>query len=177
MKKLASALGLPLAIVLLAWTELGQAAPPTEVVVVNPASAPVRARDVDNPARQPFQARIRIDVLDGFEGENVFLDVPAGKRLVIEYASAQGFAPTGQVMFYEVGTLIGAQLSFDQNHAVPVIQQITGSGVGIFIAGQQVRIYADSGPAKVMLRAARNGSAGPAHAFFSISGYFVNVPN
>lgn len=43
--------------------------PPTRVVVVNPASSPALVRDVDTPAREPFQRRL------------TFTINPAGRRI------------------------------------------------------------------------------------------------
>jgi hypothetical protein len=40
-------------VVLLTFSTVGQAGP--SVTVVNPPADPVQSRDVDNPARQPFQ--------------------------------------------------------------------------------------------------------------------------
>src|SRR5262245_5790464 len=88
------------------------APPPQEVTVVNRTSnaVPVRlaasrtvvfTRDVDQPARSPFQTKVRIDLPAGQCCENGFVDVPAGKRLVIEYASALGLAPAGQTFNFE----------------------------------------------------------------------------
>src|SRR6266498_1651362 len=51
------------------------------VQVGNTRDAPVSARDVDNPARQPFHKSISIGFLSAFV-------VPNGKRLVIEFFSA-----------------------------------------------------------------------------------------
>jgi hypothetical protein len=157
------------------------ASPPREVIVANNSSeavpvklvsskAAIPTRDVDQPARNPFQAKVRIDLPPGQCCENGFVDVPAGKRLVIEYASALGLA--GDETFnFEVGTLLNGHLSFDQQHYLPVLQQQQGSST----AGQAVRIYADAGPGRVMLRASRSGS-GLAVAFMTVSGHLVDVP-
>ena len=60
--------------------------------------------DVDNPAKQPFQAAVEIKLPPGTGGENGFVQVPKGKRLVIEYASGEGFLPTGQKCLFSVIT-------------------------------------------------------------------------
>jgi hypothetical protein len=163
------------------------APPASEVTVVNrPSNAvPVRlvgaglgavaVRDVDHPARRPFQAKVRIELPAGQCCENGFVDVPAGQRLVIEYASALGLAPAGQTFNFEVGTLLNGHPSFDQNHLLPVLQQQHEGGSSTATAGQVVRIYSDGGPARVMLRASRSGS-GAAVAFMTVSGHLADAP-
>ena len=56
------------------------------VNVVNTPASPVPVRDVDNPARQPFQAEVVGGFADGASttGEVTITTVPAGKLLVIE---------------------------------------------------------------------------------------------
>jgi hypothetical protein len=135
-------------------------------------SRTVRVKDVDQPARSPFQAKLRIELPGDQCCQNGFVDVPAGKRLVIEYASALGIAPAGQTFNFEVGTLLNGHLSFDQNHLLPTLQH---DPTGTATAGQVVRIYADPGPAHVMLRASRSGT-GDAVAFMTVSGHLVDLP-
>ena len=161
-------------------------APPSkDVVVTNPASDPVLVRvlgNSDNPARQPFQARMRIVLPDGQCCENAFVSVPADKRLVIEYASAWSFAPGSQVFLYEVGTRVNGQGSHTQ-HFLPVVQTVFDGNTSA-IAGQQVRLYADPGPTSVILRANRSGGdcpapqagCGEATVWMTISGHLVDVP-
>ena len=68
------------------------------VNVVNPTTQPVPVRDVDNPARQPFQVQVVGDFADGASttGDIPITTVPAGKLLVIEYVSLFGSMLTGQ---------------------------------------------------------------------------------
>jgi hypothetical protein len=173
------ACGAVLAAGALAATSSGPAhgAPQKDVVVTNPASDPALVRVIgsdENPARQPFQEKKQIVLPDGQCCDNAFVDVPAGKRLVIEYASASGFANGSQWFMYEVGTLVDGQASFTRNHFLPVAQQID-NGNTVAIAGQQVRIYADGGGGRVMLRASRSGG-GEATVFMTVSGHLVDVP-
>ena len=69
---------------------------PLLVQVVNTSAQPVLVRDVDNPARQPFQATVFISISDGVPAGSALLDVPSGRQLVIEYVSASVQLPTGQ---------------------------------------------------------------------------------
>jgi hypothetical protein len=174
------------AVALTAWSSATghSAPPPSQVTVTNPAADPVLVRvlnnqarpvpvqDVDQPARSPFQKKVRIDLPAGQCCENGFVDVPAGKRLVIEYASALGLGSPGEAFNFEVGTILNGHLAFDENHLLPVAQQQED---GTSVAGQVVRIYADPGPSRVMLRASRSG-AGAAVAFMTVSGHLVSLP-
>ena len=66
------------------------------VNVVNTTASPVPIRDVDNPAIQPFQDQLDFTLDDGVvETCSSFPDVPTGRRLVIEYASAIATLPAG----------------------------------------------------------------------------------
>jgi hypothetical protein len=129
--------------------------------------------DVDNPARQPFQAAVQIDMPAGTGGQNGFVTVPTGKRLVMEYASGEAFMPTGQKCLFSVITTIGGASTGTRHY-------LESNAVGkfgapdYFQAGQVVRLYADPGTT-VMLRADRDIAAGDATARLSISGYLVDA--
>src|SRR5437899_6396572 len=92
----------PILLSCFALLPIAQAAPsPTNVNVVNTTASPVPVRDVDNPARQPFQAEAVGGFADGASttGDITIGAVPAGKRLVIEYVSAFGrMLPTQKVI-------------------------------------------------------------------------------
>src|SRR5262249_39438870 len=61
-------------------------------------SNPLLVRDADNPARQVYANHRIIDLQDGEAAKAIFFsEVPAGKRLVIEEVSVNGYAPTGQI--------------------------------------------------------------------------------
>lgn len=154
----------------------GGAAPGPEkpVVVVNTAAEPVPARDVDNPAREPFQRFLVGQVDDGEinAGDSVSFSVPAGKRLVIEYVSLLGVVPAGQKLRVKIDAFAGG----------PGSHQLTLSNEGSFQAGRDdykashlTRIYADPGT-DVFLRVARNSTSGVAGINASVSGYLVDVP-
>jgi hypothetical protein len=136
----------------------------TAVQVVNTASQPVPNRDVDNPAKEPFQANMCIDAgtqfgncrLGGLPG---FVQVPTTttdnavvKRLVIEYVDA--------VCFVNGSGLITAWgLSITVNENVQNVQsglpsgelvhdflpQLAPGSPGPLLISQQTRLYADPG--------------------------------
>ena len=134
---------------------------------------PELVRDSDNPARQPFQASVEIKLPPGTEGQNGFVAVPAGKRLVIEYASGEAFLPTGQKGLLSVLTIVNGAKTYTRHHLATVTIGNFGAPA-YFLAGQVVRLYADAGNT-VMLRADRDAPTGDGLARLSISGYLVDL--
>jgi hypothetical protein len=143
------------------------------VQVANAASNPVAVTEIDRPEKRAFQATVTVTLNQGFEGQNGFVPVPAGKRLVIEFASARGNVPAGQTMVFMIVTNLNGENNGEFHH-LPTTQQFTSGNTAQFIMGEQVRIYADSGFA--MLRADRNSPDGTASFIFTISGYLIDVP-
>lgn len=141
-------------------------------------ASPVPVRDVDNPARQPFDGFINVSIPDGFDFGFAELDyraVPDGKRLVIEHVSALTSLPGGQ-------KVIDIQLdTFRHGFAwLGADFKVTTEGFDRFITSQPVRLYADSGAtvgrAPVSVQVRRGGFAGSGQSFVSIRGYVVDVP-
>lgn len=130
--------------------------------------------DVENPEKQPFQAAVEIKLPPGTGGQNGFVPVPEGKTLVIEYASGEGFLPTGQKCLFSVITSL-------QGEPVGTRHYLESAPLGkfgapdYFRAGQVVRLYAASGTT-VMLRADRDIATGDGLVRMSISGHLVDVP-
>jgi hypothetical protein len=92
-------------------------------------------RDVDQPARQPFQIAVSVSGSSNF-GVNSFV-VPTGKRLVIEYISIAMFNNgSGNV-------IIGpAPLSSLPSIAIP----FRDPGIrGVYTGGKEVRFYGEPG--------------------------------
>jgi hypothetical protein len=129
--------------------------------------------DVDNPVRQPFQAAVEIDMPAGTGGQNGFVTVPTGKRLVIEYASGEAFIPTGQKCLFSVITTIGGAPTGTRHYLDSDAMGKFGAP-DYFRAGQVVRLYADP-KTTVMLRVDRDIATGDATARMSISGYLVDA--
>jgi len=139
------------------------------VQVGNVATSPVFMRDVDNPARQPFQQLLCLAATASSCSVPSSFTVPSGKELVIEYVSggcvtadASSFVNAaglhtsvqGAVGFHFFGNLrIGPNSAFD--------------------FGQQTRLYADPNT-NVTLAASLIGGGGVCG--MEISGYLVNLP-
>jgi hypothetical protein len=151
----------------------GNAPPPGDVNVVNPATSPVLVRDVDRPTEQPYQDTAEITIpFDETGGTGALNPVPAGKRLVVEYATARANLPAGQMAKV---TLVVGMIRYE----LPFIPQGTfgfSPALRTFLAGSEpVRLYVNAGET---LSVATERSTGDGAAFVrvSISGHLVNVP-
>lgn len=145
------------------------------VVVTNTPSSPVPVRDVDNPARSPFEASLAFDMRDGVDNNQASFAVPAGKRLVIEFVTAIVRVPQGQ----SVIVLFFAQIAPSGPPGIGHVIVVTPQGVfnedNNFMASQQMRVYADPWT-QVIFEVSRNASAGLASGNVSVTGYLVSVP-
>lgn len=140
------------------------------VKVESDKTNPVYVRDIDNPARQPFQQEVELMLDPGEGGENVAINVPIGKLFVIEQISASGFAPAGQKMLFSVMTHISPDL-VTRKHLLQTTNSTFGAS-NFFMASQSVRIYADTPSA--LARVERDFTTGTATARLVVSGYFVD---
>ena len=141
----------------------------------NGTSAAPLAVVSDPAALEPFQAEIDFSINDGDAGASGSFTVPAGKRLVIEYASASVSLPLGQRLdFVQVITASASGPTVSASHfltPVFVTDDNTNSEVA---AAQELRLYADPSTT-VSVRTARNSLSGPGSAIISISGHLVDV--
>ncbi len=158
-------------------------APGTKVLIDSTVGNPVRVRNV-NDAIQPVQAKASCTSPAGTIGcgpANIYT-VPAGKRLVIEYASMAACMLPGQTVQSSVATNLGGAYV---THFLNTPQPTAGPGssaIGCNVApssltavGQQLRLYADAGTA-VLAGADRTSNLGSSSFEFTISGYLVDVP-
>src|SRR5262245_32185671 len=102
-------------------------------------------RDLDNPAFQPFE-RLLLFAFDtpsvGFGSGQEVIDVPAGKRLVIEYVSA-GVGDedlTGATLSLDTSRVISGEHEGLGVYDVPLIRQQAGALVE-FVGSENVRVY------------------------------------
>ena len=159
-----------------AWAAAAPASGPG-VTVNNTDSNPVPVRDVENPARQPFQQELFLSTPDGLLGATEQFTVPSGKRLVIEFVSFSMTWPGGQVTtraFINVCNASGN--SCPASSYLPASFQATEfGGSEFFVASSPTRLYADPGTV-VSAAVRRNVTAGEGLATVAISGYLVDVP-
>jgi len=139
--------------------------------VGNFGDSPLPVRDVDSPGRQLVRAG---ESCSGSGCSATVFTVPAGKRLVIEYASIEANIPLGKMARWQLLTnssgIQNAEFNFPLTQPAVVFGAITQ-----VTAGQQVRFYAEAGDA-VRMGGATNDSAQPSNYNFAISGYLVDVP-
>jgi hypothetical protein len=165
----------------------GSAQPPLPVVEQNTDAnglirvhdqGVVATRDTQIPALQPFQHGFELTL--GFNEINGAdsVVVPAGKRLVIQHASARVRLPFNQQPIdVKVETLPNGQSNFVSQQLVMTFQGEGCCGLpgDIYVGSEDVDLYADGG-AKVFAEVSRNAGDGVAEGIVSISGYLVDVP-
>jgi hypothetical protein len=160
-----------LVLVTTAWARPAQAAESKDVNVVNTPTVNARqsgAWDVGiDRVRVPFQKSLSFVIPGGeYAGLDDFV-VPAGHRLVIEQVTARLGLLTDQVAWAEVTTSVGGVLTA---HFIPVTSTPGGQ---LFVACQQVRLYADP-ETEVRFVIFRNTVAGgDKNGNASISGYLI----
>ena len=140
--------------------------------VPKPTCTPVC--EVNNPDKNPFQANVEISLPPGTGGQNGFVTVPAGKRLVIEYVSGQAFLPSGQKALFSVIVSLKGQSTGTWHYLESTVVGPFGSQ-DCFQCGRMVRLYADAG-ATVMLRTDRDLATDTGLSRMTLSGHLVSVP-
>lgn len=146
------------------------------VEVSNSSSSPLYVRDVDNPAQQPFQRELDAHFSPGSSSASDSLTVPAGKRLVIEFAAETVNLPAGQHMWVRIQTT--ANGSTNQFTLTPSFLCACGADSSDFLAGnQELHLYADPGTtvsivANLLVSTANTNTG----ADVVMSGHYVNVP-
>jgi len=144
--------------------------PVTGTVAVQTSSDnPLLVRDVDTSSRQPFQQYISIPLTEVPPA----IHVPVGKRLVLEYGSIDVTVELNcRVAFMNIQTFAGGTLA---QHIIPISSHATVEARNVELAGQQIKLYADSGTDATVNFAFRGGNCNPIGSM-AVSGYFENVP-
>ena len=134
---------------------------PLNVSVVNTPTV----RDADSPARQPFHAELPFEV-------------PAGKRLVIEYFSAQATtAPDCHLLSLNVATGLAGQATV--NHSFAPTFAVVAGGVQVrnrVTFSHPTRLYADPGLAIGVGHTTSGLECDLQITRSSISGHLVDAP-
>ena len=105
--------------------------------------------------------------------------VPAGRRLVIEYASMEAALPVGQTARMGIQILTGSPpgITFI-NHLLPTSAPTQAgffTGAHYTSVGQMVRAYAEAGNIVRVFVQRSDGTGGSASATFAFAGYEVNA--
>ena len=136
------------------------------VAVSNLGSSPLPVRDVDNPAREPFQARLcMVSGAATCTGTLAFptsVSVPVGKRLVIEQIAGECF-PSATTL------ALGLTVTVNSTTVTHLfgIEYPVGSGTTGY-TNHTTRLYADGGTSVVP---ANNSLPGPVACDIAFSGY------
>jgi hypothetical protein len=137
-----------------------------------PLMAQVKAamvQDVDQPARQPFQATVPINI-NNFTYTPV--TIPTGKRLVVDYIAMSGAAQTSGADIQPI-ILLSSSVAGNPSALYYIAPQQSGTVPGQYYHTEQATIFADS------------LSVSPAFAGYSptfmafnvvISGHLISVP-
>jgi hypothetical protein len=144
------------------------------VLVTNAEAAPVLARDVDRPSRQPFSRRVSMIIPAGqtFGGSpDLEFTVPAGKVLVIESVSFKVETQADQ-------SVIAAFAAYSGNVATDYFVPLAVTplaGLHYHQAAASFKVYADGGrPVWGAVRLSHNVSG--AAVWFSVAGHLVDAP-
>jgi hypothetical protein len=135
------------------------------VQVTNGTSDPVSVKDLNNPAQQPIQ--FTLSPSSGVSNDAVAsYTVPAGKRLVMEYYSAQLTQyPSGGYAYMYLDNTAGGNTNY--------WKVIPPSSTTVPI-NQQTRMYADAGTSVTAEVTQSSGTSCGGN--INVSGYLVNYP-
>jgi hypothetical protein len=121
---------------------IGNVPLPVTIAGDTTVSGTVKTQDVDNPARNAFQAQV---CTIGFPSCDTFgqVSVPAGKRWVIEYVSGTCDIPSRDTLVeVSVATIADGHIA---SHVVPATLVVTVGTTKLYTFAQQTRLYADPG--------------------------------
>jgi len=157
----------------------------------NNESNPLAVKVTGGAVRQPFQAGINLDILAGGNSDIEDIDIPAGKRLVIESVNAVTFQPPGQGLLITFQTALSDQVGDNAGSIGFEDFDLVLTSQGIFngsersTANHKVLAFADetvtttSGTVhgrKLSVHMARGTTTGTAGARVTFSGYLEDLP-
>ena len=159
----------------------------TSVMVALAMASSASAQPKGDSTRKPFQTRVIVQPLgNGFQTQ--FMNIPAGKRLVIENVSVITRSPAGMRMEVNYYTYLDhngdnvADIADITFHRVALVDQGTFDDTTIATANDKVLVFADeligTQHMKVGVQARLNGTP-PSGAFtqaqFTFSGYLEDL--
>lgn len=134
------------------------------VTIDGPLPLPVH----DAPS-QPFQVQVNCNPSTIGTCVTTVYTVPAGKRAVIEYASASAFVGVGHRLLVNVSTTVN---SVAVRNLLPSTELNNAATDDVLQVGQQVKWYADPGTQI----SAFLSSSNPSTMNITLNGHLVNVP-
>ena len=158
--------------------------PATQNVNITNTAAPLLVKSVDEPGRAPYQQTVQIPeansgCVQGFcDSTFTFPAVPANKRLVIQYVSADLLLSSGGVTG---GATLGPTGPGNPlplgGHVLPLTLQSSFQGVNSWMTSQQVTFYVDplqQPTIDILSDSGHTLVSGAINA--TITGYLVSLP-
>jgi hypothetical protein len=143
------------------------------VQVTNAQASPVPVWNAAHPALQPWHQSFDLGLVEGETSKQLFLDIPAGKRLVLEHVSASLVVMPQQA---PVLSFFGTNPSAA---GVPHVLHVENVGPwgnsiqSLWTASHPMKVYLDD----ALLRLSRaGGTTGPLFATVAFSGFLVDLP-
>jgi hypothetical protein len=126
------------------------------------------ASTAGDPAKNAFQTKVLLRILPNEANTTPSIDIPSGKRFVIEYITINGYSNDPDDLFFPVHIVTMLSSTQGSYQIQPVFFNRFASG-----ADKQVKIYADA--PKLFFAWQRMGN-GEAFMSVSLSGYLVDLP-
>jgi hypothetical protein len=160
------------------------------VQVANSASGPLAVVVTNMPVRRPFQARINLDIPSGANANSGRLNIPVGKRLIIENVSALTSGPQGLAHLLNFTTSVQNIIGDNsvggfESHDVLLSSQGLFNGVERLAANQNLLAFADESVQTpngtvsgldVIVNFSRASLIGFSSVRVTITGYVEDVP-
>ena len=161
------------------------------VQVANSASGPLAVAITNTPVRRPFQARVNLSIPNGANADSERLNIPVGKRLVIENVPALTFGPQGLGHLLNFTTCVQDTIGDNtnggfENHDVVLTTQGLFNGLEQLAANQNLLAFADESVQTpngsiltgldVIVNFSRGSLTGTSGVRVTITGYVEDVP-
>jgi hypothetical protein len=142
-----------------------------QVQLANDTNNPLWVRNLDEPARQPFQQTIFTQFASGDPfSQDVAVTIPAGATLVVEFVSAVGVMPAGQSLRIHIETPNTTHYLLASRQGVTAGNPNTED----FVASQQLRLYFTKNDPLTIKCARADSTTGTGYAYVTLSGYLYN---
>jgi hypothetical protein len=148
----------------------------------NTQADPLAVTVVGDAVRRPFQVGVNVLISPGGNADFTRIEIPAGKRLVIEDVSAVTFQPEGQGLLLNFVTgledlvAVTGQDEFE-THNVILVSQGLFNGLERSVAHQKMLVFAEQlSGVGIILQMSRGSVTGTAGARVTFSGYVEDLP-
>jgi hypothetical protein len=148
---------------------------------VNVLNTPLAVRDVENPARQPFNTAKQVSFF--FDVDSLFVPfgepLPSDKQAVLEYVTAECRVPSGQRPSIQITQVVPGPISAtDIANPILTYQATVPFGPAathdIYHSSDPLRLYPAPG-SQIYLKATRNPATGIGLCTVYVSGYLVSM--